>query len=102
LVVRFACVIVFAIALTHAVGLADLVMDDACGEVCDDDGCGKDCLPGVACRCHCPSAMPLLGGQVQKLAKLDAPRVIALCSVDQRMHASPDPREILHVPRHVV
>jgi len=97
--VSFARIVVFAIALTHAVGIADLVMDDACDEVCTDDGCGQDCLPGLACRCHCPSAMPALGSHLQAVAKLDPPKVIAPCAYDQQAHASPDPREILHVPR---
>lgn len=92
----------FALALIHAVGLADLVMDDSCAEVCSDDGCGDDCLPGVACRCHCPSTMPLLGGSVQAVAKLTPPRDIGPTSAEQRAHASPDPREILHVPKHAV
>lgn len=98
----FARILIFALALTHAVGIADLVMDDSCEETCNDDGCGADCLPGVACRCHCPSAMPLLGGSVQTVAKLHPPkRETAPASVDERMHASPDPREILHVPKRV-
>ncbi len=95
----FARVLVLALALTHAVGLADIVLGDACEEACDDDGCGKDCLPGVACRCHCPSGMPALGSRLQAVAKLDTPRVIAPCGYDQQEHMSPDPREILHVPR---
>jgi len=100
--VPLARVLVFVLAMTHVVGLADLVLDDACEEVCTDDGCGTDCIPGVACRCHCPSAMPLLGTTTQAVAKLDTPAMIAPCAVDQRMHASPDPREILHVPRPAV
>lgn len=95
-------IFVFALALTHAVGLADLVMGDACEERCVDDGCGKDCPPGPACRCHGASAMSLLGGGIQTIAKMPTPREIAPFSVEQRMHASPDPREILHVPKHAV
>lgn len=90
---------VLVLALTHAVGLADLVLDDACAEACEDDGCAGDCLPGVPCRCHCPSAAPMLGGGAPATAKLGAPAVVAPCPVADRMHASPDPREILHVPR---
>lgn len=96
----FARVIVFALALIHAVGLADLVMDDACEEVCTDDGCGDDCLPGVACRCHCPTAMSALGAVAQTAAKIPNPREVTAFSDEQRMHASPDPLEILRVPKH--
>lgn len=94
----FARIIVFALALTHAVGLADLVFDDACAETCDDDGC-SDCLPGVACRCHCPSAMPLVEHAAPPLAPLAAAHAVVPATIADRLHASPDPREILHVPR---
>jgi hypothetical protein len=97
--VPFARVLVFALALTQAVGIADLVLGDACEDACKDDGCGKDCLPGLACRCHCPTAMPALGAHLQVVAKLDTPHVVASCTYDQQAHASPDPSEILHVPR---
>jgi hypothetical protein len=97
--VAFARILVFALVLTHVVGIADLLVDDACEQACTDDGCGSDCLPGLPCRCHCPSAMPLLGGSVQAVAKSATPRDAAPFVADQRMHASPDPREILHVPR---
>ncbi len=95
----FARIIVFALALTHAVGIADLVMGDSCEEQCTDDGCGDDCLPGVACRCHCPSVMPLLGSGVHPVAKLNHSHDIAPAFASERMHANPDPREILHVPK---
>lgn len=94
-------ILVFALALTHVVGLADLVLGDECEVLCQDDGCGKDCLPGVACRCHCPSAMPALSAQ-QVVAKIDTPMPVALCAYDQQTHVSPDPREILHVPKRAV
>jgi hypothetical protein len=99
--VSFARIIVFALALTHAVGLADLVLEDACEDVCSDGDCG-DCVPGVACRCHCPSAMPLLGGDAQAAAAVPPPPEIGTVPVEQRMHACPDPREILHVPKRSV
>ena len=95
-------IIVFALALMHAVGLADLMMEDACEEVCTDDACADDCLPGVPCRCHCPSTMPLLGGNAQALARRSPPREIGPMALGRRIHANPDPREILHVPKHAV
>ena len=101
MVVPFVRIFAFALALTHAVGLADVVLGDACEDICQDDGCGKDCLPGTACRCHCPSAMPAVG-MVQAVAKIETPRPMTPCAYAQRAHASPDPREILHVPKHAV
>jgi hypothetical protein len=91
-------ILVFALALTHVVGIADLVLGDECEQVCQDDGCGKDCLPGAACRCHCPSAMPALGAQ-QVVAKVVTPEPVMLLAYDQQAHLNPDPREILHVPK---
>lgn len=90
--------LLLVLALTHLVGLADLVIGDACEQVCEDDGCGKDCLPGAACRCHCPSAMPALSAQ-QVVAKIETPKPVAACAYDHQVHLSPDPREILHVPK---
>lgn len=95
-------IIVFAIALTHAVGLADLVLDDACAEACDDDGCGEDCVPGVACRCHCPSAAFFVSSIAQPISAVTPPRLFVRAPISTRLHANPDPREILHVPRRAV
>ncbi len=94
----FARILVFALALTHVVGLADLVLGDECEELCQYDGCGKDCLPGSPCRCHCPSAMPALS-TLKAVAKIETPKPVAVCAYDQHAHVSPDPREILHVPK---
>jgi hypothetical protein len=96
--VSYARVLVFALAMSHAVGIADLVIEDTCEDACSDDGC-EDCTPGVACRCHCPSTMPLLGGTTTTIAKVTTPELLATCDAGSRMHANPDPREILHVPR---
>jgi hypothetical protein len=90
-------VLVVVLALAHAVGLADLVLDDEVG--CTDDGCG-DCLPDAACRCHCPSAMPMVESRpVQVASCATSPEAYVPFVAVERMHASPDPREILHVPR---
>ncbi|MEJ7603369.1 MAG: hypothetical protein WKG01_36110 [Kofleriaceae bacterium] len=92
-------IVVFALALTHVVGLAELVMEDRCGDVCEQDGCDRDCLPGAACRCHTTSAVPLLQVTPVPLAKRDSRRVVGPGDAADRIHANPDPREILHVPR---
>ena len=90
-------ILVVVLALTHAVGLADLVLDDE--QACTDDGC-RDCLPDAACRCHCPSAMPIVQSTSTQLAPAArSPGTYVPCVATERMHASPDPREILHVPR---
>lgn len=97
----FARIIVFALALTHAVGLGDMVMGDGCAEDCRDDGCGDDCLPGPSCRCHFPTAVPLVSQSVAS-TKLTPPRDIDAGFAEERIHVSPDPREILHVPKRAV
>lgn len=99
--VPLARILLITLALTHAVGLADLVFGDACDAACTGDGCDTDCPPGPACRCHGPTTMPLLGS-VQSTSKLAPPSSLSPIENDRRAHASPDPREILHVPRHVV
>jgi hypothetical protein len=96
--VPLARVLVFALALSHTAGLADIVFDDACEEECEDDGCADDCMPGQPCRCHCPSATPLLSGAAASTIALDTSHEVAT-GERVRAHADPDPREILHVPR---
>jgi hypothetical protein len=92
-------VLVLALALSHVVGIADFVFDDACEQACQDDDCGKDCMPGTSCRCHCPSAMPAIGG-TEVAATVETPHSVALTRAEQRDHANPDPLEILRVPKH--
>lgn len=94
-------ILVLALALTHMVGLADIVLGDACAEACRDDGCASDCAPDVPCHCHCPTAMPAIA-VVQSVEKIRTPVPLDPCTDEQQAHANPDPREILHVPKHAV
>lgn len=90
-------ILALVVALTNMVGLADIVLSDACEEMCKDDGCDKDCPPGMACHCHSASAVPSVG-TVQLVGTIDTPELLEACSDEQQAHASPDPREILRVP----
>jgi hypothetical protein len=99
--VQVARALVLALALGHVTGVADMLMDDGCDDVCATDSCGDDCLPESACRCHCPSAMPIVASVARTASAIDA-HAVAAFDAGQRMHASPDPREILHVPRFAV
>jgi len=101
--VPFARVIVLALALTHAVGLAEEVRRDVCAAECEDDGCATDCGPLEAdCECHCPAGAQLVGTAVFELVStIDPPPMFTTFEGGQRAHASPDPREILHVPKRV-
>lgn len=96
----FTRVVVLALALTHAVGLAEQVRRDNCEEECRDDGCEDDCTPGDTSTCCCHSGIAqLLGVTHQIVAKLELPIVVATLECGQRVHESPDPRAILHVPK---
>jgi hypothetical protein len=97
--VPWARILVFALALTHSVGIADLIIEDVCGESCDDSDCGDDCIPGVACRCHCTSTVAILGARTPVVATIAPPMSKADFVAFRDAHDSPDPREILHVPR---
>ncbi len=93
--------LVLAFALTHMVGLADMLLGDSCAEACRDDDCATDCVPDVPCHCHCPNAMPAISA-VQMVVKIRTPVLCEVCTDEQQAHASPDPREILRVPKRTV
>jgi len=93
--------LVLALALTHMVGLAEMLLGDACDEMCRDDECATDCVPDVPCHCHCPSAMAAISAVVI-VEKIRTPMLCEACTEEQQAHVSPDPREILHVPKRVV
>lgn len=94
------------LALLQATGIAEVVRRATCEEECESDGCDDDCAPGSdspACVCHCPGA-PVATAPGHVLETV-APAITAVIRFErtERFHASPDPREILHVPRlHVV
>lgn len=94
------------LALLQATGIAEVVRRQACEAACRDDGCDTGCTPGddsPSCPCHCPSspgvASPALA--VISVAMPTDARPIMFAG-NERAHSSPDPREILHVPRHAV
>ena len=97
---QLARIAVLALALAHAVGFAEQVRRVACEEECRDDGCEDHCGPSEpSCRCHAPAASQLVAPAAVLVSTLDAPIVLARLDSVDRAHASPDPREILHVPR---
>lgn len=91
------------LALLQATGIAELVRRTTCEEECKSDGCGDDCAPGSdapACACHCPAA-PTATAPAHIVETLAAPAASTVIRFErtERFHTSPDPREILHVPR---
>ena len=98
--------LLLVLALLQATGLAELMRREICEAECRDDGCDGDCMPGndsPNCPCHCP-VMPSLTAPSVAVVTLEAPTQSTLITFDrsERGHASPDPREILHVPRRTV
>jgi hypothetical protein len=45
--------------------------------------------------------MPALGS-VQVVAEIETPQAVEPCAYASQLHASPDPHEILHVPKPAV
>jgi hypothetical protein len=98
--------LLLAIALLQALGLAEVMRREVCEAECRNDGCKNDCTPGddaPSCPCHCPSTASTLP-PVLAFATLAPPIEGASVRFDstERVHPSPDPREILHVPRRAV
>ncbi|HEU4733313.1 MAG TPA: hypothetical protein VFT22_35720 [Kofleriaceae bacterium] len=96
-------VLLLALALLQAGGILDLVRRSTCEEECRRNGCAGDCTPdhdAPQCSCHCPSGATVAPAAVQVAASRPAAPAseIAFDATDQ-LGPSPDPREILHVPR---
>ena len=92
-------------ALAHATGLVELVRREACAAECRSDGCDEDCTPGndsPSCPCHCPSLQTHVAPLIAAVAIAPAIQATPPVARDDRLHASPDPREISHVPRRAV
>jgi hypothetical protein len=94
------------LALLQATGIAEAMRRDVCAQECRTDGCDNDCTPGngaPACPCHCP-ASPSQTPPVIAVVAVPAPTEATPVDFDRtdRVHLAPDPREILHVPRHAV
>jgi hypothetical protein len=99
-------VLLLVLALLQATGLAEAMRRDVCAAECRGDGCDGDCTPGnesPLCPCHCP-VTPSITAPAMACVTLDAPGLGTDVTFDrtERAHTSPDPREILHVPRPVV
>lgn len=98
--------LLIVLALLQATGLADVMRREACAAECRDDGCEGDCTTGddaSNCPCHCPVTPTVAAANVDAV-KLELPAAGTAVTFDrtERIHTSPDPREILHVPRRTV
>ena len=91
-------ILVLAFALAHATGVLD-AFEAACAEDCDEgDRCADGCAPMCAtCQCtRCPTVAPVEAVAMTPAVRAPA-RAAAFADVERAV-ASPDPREILHVP----
>lgn len=94
--------LLLALALMQAIGLVDYMRRIECEQECKADGCDDtgpcDCS---SCPCHCTGAAPSMAAPSS--VAVDAPHAaasaIAVFGRTDDLRASPDPREILHVPR---
>jgi hypothetical protein len=94
--------LLLVLALLQAGGILDLVRRATCEEECRRNGC-NDCAPdrdAPQCSCHCPSGATSAPAAIDLVtsAPTTPASKIALDVADQWC-ASPDPREILHIPR---
>jgi hypothetical protein len=96
-------VLLLVLALLQAGGIFDLVRRSTCEEECRRNGCDGDCTPdhdAPQCSCHCPSGVAAAPAafQVATSGPATPASEVAFDAADQ-LCSSPDPREILHVPR---
>lgn len=100
--VGFPRILLLVLALLQAGGIFDLVRRTTCEQECKRNGC-DDCTPdgdSPMCSCHCPSGVTAVPKAVV-VATVAPPTPVSKLTFDtvERLCPSPDPREILHVPR---
>ena len=96
---RLLQVIVLYAVLAQATGLVWASTEDTCASDCRDDGDHRQCPPNCAdcvCSVHAPATFAMAPVVVVK--PLPPPRALTFPS-PRDAAASPDPRDILHVPR---
>ena len=97
--------LLLVLALLHATGMTELMRWRVCEAECRDGGCHDDCTPASdspSCPCHCPGLQTRVPPQAVVVAPPPASQAAPAFDRADRVHASPDPREILHVPRRAV
>jgi hypothetical protein len=95
--VRFLAALLLGLFLAQATGLA-AALEGECEDACTDDDPGEECPP------ICPSCTCLTHTQPSLVLRADAPLIAgAPVLIDvpgpATLLPSPDPREILHVPK---
>jgi len=101
--VTFPRALLLALALLQALGVLDAVRRTACEEECKRDGCDGTCTPEndcPQCPCHSVGSASLAASIAANVtvARVAYVTKVNFARADQH-HSSPDPHEILHVPR---
>jgi hypothetical protein len=96
-------VLLLVLALLQAAGIVDLVRRSTCEAECKRNGCDGGCTTdddAPPCPCHCPSGVTAAPATIEVATSAPATPAsrITFEAADQ-LCSSPDPREILHVPR---
>jgi hypothetical protein len=98
LVPRVVSLLLLILMLGQAAGLS-FAGEGACAEGCEDDGQGKDCPPVCpTCTCASRPASTPLDSQPAVVPLPPLMKVVAAV-LRERFPTSPDPREIIHVPK---
>ena len=85
--------------------MAEVMRQQVCEAECRNDGFDNNCTPGddsPSCPCHCPSLQTSLPLLITAVTIIPGMQPGLLFDSRDRVPPSPDPREILHVPRRAV
>jgi hypothetical protein len=93
--------LLIVLALLQATGLAEAMRRQTCEAECCDDECTPD-NDAPSCPCHCPSLQTHVPPPVAAVTIVPPTQAVPPFDSDDGIHQSPDPREISHVPRHIV
>ncbi len=95
--VRFLTILALTLFIGQVLGIAGLIEEDDCIQMCPGDDANGDCPLGCqSCAC-CPSTRSMLATKVSgALPSLTGGFVRTESS---RFPPAPEPREILHVPK---
>ena len=97
--VRVLSVLVLAVFLGQATAFAALIETDDCDQSCPDDEPGGKCPP-ICPSCSCAShSQPSVLVPENLATLIDLPPVVIPQIMDVTPLPTPDPREILHVPK---
>ena len=96
---RVVQLLMLVLLLGQLAGAAGLAGEDRCGQGCEDEAEGKACPPlCTTCTCAPHAGLTTLTGQPGLALPLPSLEKVGFAD-GQRTPSSPEPHEILHVPR---